>query len=136
MGKYMLIDFSNQILKEFSEKTSVSTVTLLNHEGKIIASENQNVNDIEYMNGLSQAWNVVNKLAMAQDNEFNFYKNIEMLSFDNVSYGVLIKAISKKIILLTIFPRKSNNSHVVNEFKKTLNKLSNYYLDVQEHFYL
>lgn len=132
-----------KLLTDFIVRTEVSTATLLGDDGSIIASKNKNsVNDSEYLEGINKAWSVINKLAKEKDNNFDFYNNIEFLSFqldakfNNISYGVLIKAITRKAILLTIFPYSNNFLLIINEFKKVLNELSNYYLDNHSHIYI
>lgn len=133
----------NKILKDFMVRTEVSTATLLGGDGSIIASENKNIsNNMDYLEGINKAWSVINKLAKEKNNNFDFYKNIEFLSFqfddrfNNISYGVLIKAITKKAILLTIFQYSNNFVFIISEFKKALNELSNYYLDNHSHIYI
>ncbi|MFX1259580.1 MAG: hypothetical protein ACFFAN_17130 [Promethearchaeota archaeon] len=140
----------HELLENFVKKTAVSTATILNNKGSIIASnfnkieDNKYINIFQYFKGINNAWKVIDKLAKEKGNEFDFYKDIELLSFqmdekfNNITYSVLIKAITDKIILLTIFPNTNvaNVSNVVTEFKKILKKLSNYYLDLHTHLYI
>ena len=132
------------ILRNFKEKTAVSIATVIRDDGSIISSykNNSSIDEREYNKGISNAWKVINKLAKDKSNRFNFYKNIEKLSFqlderfNNISYGVLIKAITDKAILLMIFPEISDGSFIFTEFKRMLNKLSSYFLDFHDHLYL
>ncbi len=133
----------HELLKNFKEKTDVSTATILNNNGTIIATENNKfINLIDYCRGINNAWKVINKLAKDKDNKFDFYKDIEILSFqleaefNKISYGVLIKSITDNLILLTIFRNASNVSLIITEFRKILRKLRNYYLDRHIHLYI
>ncbi len=131
----------NVLLGKFKEKTHVSTATLLNHQGMIVASENDNeIDQKAYSQGIAQAWKVINKLAKDTKNNFNFYNDIEFLHFDldssQISYGVLIKAITKQAILLSIFPNNGNFSFIINEFQNLVQLLTNYFLDSHDHLYM
>ena len=71
------------ILRNFKEKTAVSITTVIRDDGSIISSykNNSSIDEREYNKGISNAWKVINKLAKDKSNRFNFYKNIEKLSF-------------------------------------------------------
>ncbi|MFX1256888.1 MAG: hypothetical protein ACFFAN_03435 [Promethearchaeota archaeon] len=126
----------NALLKFFKKRTKALACYMIDTDGFIITSFKDEIMEKEvFSKKIIDLFSAIESLSKKHKELIDFHNKRGFISvaveegFFRNGFTILLKSVGNNLIFLTIFPTLVNYEQIFAEFDKTVNELSNYFID-------
>ena len=128
----------NLLLKIFKKRTKVIACTLLDVDGFVIASiEDDYIQKHSYYKKIVSLYSSIEDMNKFSPSLMDIKKKWEKVSFSWVDeyfsngFVILVRSIGEIVVLMAVFPKLLDMNKTIKEFEKIIKELSLYFLQAQ-----